>query len=63
MALSLGISIYYCIHIYFNRFGIGKRPVPKDPQIPGPGAYKIPSKFANVPKYLIPEKNDDYKFI
>jgi len=25
---------------------------------PGPGAYKVPVKFANVPKYLIPVQDE-----
>lgn len=30
---------------------------------PGPGAYRVPVKFADVPKYLIPQQNDSFKFV
>lgn len=30
---------------------------------PGPGAYRVPVKFADVPKYLIPNQNESYKFV
>jgi hypothetical protein len=30
---------------------------------PGPGAYKIPVKFADVPKYLIPNQEEEFKFV
>eukprot|EP00347_Sterkiella_histriomuscorum_P004104 403361737 len=30
---------------------------------PGPGTYKLPVKFADVPKYLIPNRDDSLKFV
>jgi hypothetical protein len=47
-------------------FGSGKRTdfVSKDRyNYPGPGAYKIPSKVAEVPPYESKIKPDEFKFI
>jgi len=30
---------------------------------PGPAAYKIPVKVLDVPKYLIPNQNQEFKFV
>jgi hypothetical protein len=30
---------------------------------PGPGAYKVPVKVAEVPKYIIPKQNEEFKFV
>jgi len=30
---------------------------------PGPGAYKIPVKVADVPKYILPNKSDEFRFV
>ena len=30
---------------------------------PGPGYYYIPVKFADVPRYLIPEQEEQYKWV
>lgn len=30
---------------------------------PGPAAYKIPVKIIDVPKYLIPNQNPEFKFV
>jgi len=31
---------------------------------PGPGAYKLPSKFADVPPYIkMGNNNEDYKYV
>lgn len=30
---------------------------------PGPGHYKLPSKFADVPSYSMPNKNDEFKYV
>ena len=31
--------------------------------VPGPGQYKIPIHFANVPDYLIPNREEQVKYI
>lgn len=33
------------------------------PDTPGPGTYHIPVKFAWTPKYLLPSKPEDVKYI
>lgn len=30
---------------------------------PGPGAYKVPVKIADVPKYVIPKQSEEFKFV
>ena len=30
---------------------------------PGPGAYRIPVKVADVPRYNLPIQNEDFKFV
>lgn len=35
----------------------------KDKGVPGPGAYRIPVTFANVPNYLIPNRDENARFI
>ena len=30
---------------------------------PGPGAYRVPTRFADVPKYLIPKQDESFKFV
>ena len=30
---------------------------------PGPGTYKIPVKFYDTPKYLIPDKDPEFQFV
>lgn len=44
-------------------FSHAKRLNFKTNETPGPGAYRVPVKFADVPKYLIPGKDDQLKFI
>lgn len=31
--------------------------------VPGPGHYRVKSTFADVPKYLIPNQNEEFKFV
>jgi hypothetical protein len=31
--------------------------------VPGPGTYKLPVKFADVPSYLIPSKEESSKYV
>lgn len=35
-------------------FGTGLRKVPRRDESPGPGAYKVPTKIANLPQYALP---------
>ena len=44
-----------------SRPDIGGKGTRRD--VPGPGAYKLKSTFADVPHYLIPNQNDDYKYV
>ena len=44
-------------------FGTGQRSQFDALKNPGPGYYKIPCKFANPPKYLVPNYDSQYKFI
>lgn len=45
-------------------FGTEKRSSNKDRLgIPGPGYYKIPCTFANVPLYLIPNRNMEFSYV
>ena len=30
---------------------------------PGPGHYKIPCKFADVPSYSMPNRNEEFKYV
>lgn len=47
------------------RFGFGtdKRHKPAKDSSPGPGAYKVPTKIADVPKYVIPNQKEEHKFV
>jgi hypothetical protein len=31
--------------------------------IPGPGTYRVPVKFADVPKYILPSQEDRHRFV
>ncbi len=45
-------------------FGVGGKITPKpDKEIPGPGAYRVPCTFAKTASYLIPNKDDTFKFV
>ena len=44
------------------KFFIGKRKR-VIPDVPGPGAYKIPCTFAKTANYLIPNREEKYKFV
>ncbi len=35
----------------------------QDLGVPGPGAYKVPVKVLDVPRYLIPNQNEEFKFV
>jgi hypothetical protein len=37
-------------------FPKGERSKIRDNEVPGPGSYKLPIKFADVPNYLIPNR-------
>ena len=44
-------------------FGKSIRDSMKGNDLPGPGHYKVPVKFADVPKYLIPKIDDEFRFV
>lgn len=46
-------------------YGIGTEKRSKDlkSDTPGPGAYRIPVKIVDVPRYLIPNPDERYKFV
>jgi len=45
-------------------FGSDQRtPLKKSDGVPGPGAYKVPVYVADVPKYLLPEQNQEFKYV
>ena len=50
-------------------FGIGSSNRDNDPSmkskqfVPGPGSYKLPSYTSNLPKYTMPDKADNLKYI
>jgi hypothetical protein len=31
--------------------------------VPGPGHYKIPVRIGDVPRYLIPSQNEEFKYV
>ncbi len=35
----------------------------QDDGYPGPGHYKIPTKFADIPPYSIPKQNEEFKYV
>jgi len=43
-------------------FGSGSRGKAKASDIPGPGHYKVPYRVAEVPKYIIPDKPEEFKW-
>ncbi len=47
-------------------FGTSKRPEiggNRKTQVPGPGAYKIPSKIQDVPAYALPNRKPESKYV
>jgi hypothetical protein len=44
-------------------FGKDIRGRERSNDVPGPGAYKLPIKFAEVPNYLIPNRDESSKFV
>ena len=44
-------------------FARDKRAKLRETGVPGPGTYKIPVTFANVPTYLIPGRDESVRFI
>ena len=44
-------------------FGSSGRTNAKSDVVPGPGQYLIPSKVGDVPKYLIPNKSNEFKYV
>lgn len=48
-------------------FGFGssqQRPsLTKKGDVPGPGHYRVKSMIADVPKYLIPNQADEFRFV
>lgn len=47
----------------YVKIGTEIRGKPIKSDTPGPGAYKIPVKIVDVPKYLIPNQDPRYKFV
>jgi len=49
------------------KFGFGtswQRPDFKQKtEVPGPGHYRVRSTFADVPRYLIPNQPDEFKYV
>lgn len=45
------------------KIGTETRDINVKSDTPGPGAYKIPVKLMDVPRYLIQSQNDDFKFV
>lgn len=45
------------------KFGNEKRGINVKSDTPGPGAYKIPVKIVDVPRYLIPNPDERFKFV
>jgi hypothetical protein len=46
-------------------FGTSKRPElgATKMKVPGPGAYKIPARIADVPDFAMPNRNADSKYV
>jgi len=44
-------------------FGTSKRDGERKDNSPGPGAYKIPVKVADVPKYVLPNYQEEHRFV
>ena len=44
-------------------FGTQKRSAAEPNSTPGPGQYKIPVKIIDVPKYLIANQDERFKFV
>lgn len=44
-------------------FANAKRLEVKKDFVPGPGTYRVPVKFADVPKYLIPKQDENFKYV
>ena len=44
-------------------FGTSKRGSEIKEKAPGPGAYKVPVKIADVPSYAMPNKKEEHKFV
>ena len=45
-------------------FGSSKRPeLAKKSTSPGPGAYKIPSRVAEVPDFAMPSRSQEHKYV
>lgn len=48
------IIFFPFVNFFFFSFGSEKRSKPMNRSVePGPGAYNIPPKFANLPKYAL----------
>ena len=43
--------------------GSGVRKVDKDGGNPGPGSYHVPYYVADVPRYVMPNKEDQWRFV
>jgi hypothetical protein len=46
-----------------NIFGKTQRGTFKGTAGPGPGAYKVPVKVADVPAYALPNQKEEFKFV
>ena len=38
-------------------------PVNHDDGYPGPGHYKLPTKFADIPPYSVPKQSEEFKYV
>ena len=46
------------------QFGTSKREEHRKKETsPGPGHYKLPVKFAEVPRYALPNQKEEFKFV
>ena len=46
-----------------GKFGKSNRNPKKSSMSPGPGAYKIPCKIVEAPKYLLPNADDSFSYV
>ena len=44
-------------------FGSSTRNTKQNMNVPGPGAYRIPSSIGDVPNYAMPNRTDESKYI
>ena len=44
-------------------FGSESRSKGKSDAMPGPGAYKVPVRVADVPRYALPNRDETFKYV